>query len=514
VPIDISERSVPAGTRPLARLGGQALLIDDSGVLARIDRPGGGAETLLGTLETWPSDSLAAVSGSLVLLGPDPSVGTAGTLTVLDLRQRRFVELDGGPGTVVESGFSTDRSWVVATGPLEPIIDDFSGTALLGAGRWVTAVWDAETGLLIRRIEGESAASVSWLGPSRVAILEGGGTLRTYDVTVDASATQVNALDVASATGAIITVEPDGNGGVDLVRRQDSTSPPVVARAFDPGDDDIGPIWDDVSVDPLGRRVFFASALVDLDTGASQLIDGHDQSNGAFSPDGSTLALISPSGITLVDASSGLTSEIVVDSAWIANDAIWLRDGRSLIVSASSPVEIGRGALLRVDVVRGGIELLGDGPQPFTLALHPTDDRLAVGDATGVVRLWDVSTATPTVESVLRPNRGALTSLDVSSDGERLLISALKSDDFVGEIWDIGRGVRLEDLGGLPVLDGRPWETARFTSDGSIAVAGLDGIQFLPDAQPDLICPAISERALAAAERITGTTPACWAFTE
>jgi WD40 repeat protein len=126
-----------------------------------------------------------------------------------------------------------------------------------------------------------------------------------------------------------------------------------------------------------------------------------------FSPDGTRLACASrdpAGGVRIYDTSTWTP----VEGAWSAEaawDVAWSPDGRRLVVLSGPEKREGRGTVRIVDVAAGR-EIADTGMRGFTDVAWSTDGRwIAAGDATGMLRVWDVQRRTVALERRLTKNK-------------------------------------------------------------------------------------------------------------
>ncbi len=65
--------------------------------------------------------------------------------------------------------------------------------------------------------------------------------------------------------------------------------------------------------------------------------------------------------------------------------------------------------------------LMGETDSYLCLALSPDETRLALGDGTGTIRIWDFTTMPPQQLATLPVNDGLLNRVGFSSDGNTLV---------------------------------------------------------------------------------------------
>jgi WD40 repeat protein len=106
--------------------------------------------------------------------------------------------------------------------------------------------------------------------------------------------------------------------------------------------------------------------------------------------------------------------------------------------------------------------LRSHGNQVWAVGVSPDGTRVATGDISGLVRVWNLRTG---AVGELNGHSGAITSLAFSPDG-RLLVTA--SQDETGRIWDVGSGRPLAELRGHHGIV----KSAAFAPDGQTVVTG------------------------------------------
>ena len=237
-------------------------------------------------------------------------------------------------------------------------------------------------------------------------------------------------------------------------------------------------------------------AFVDPRTGRTEATVGIGQadpitaygSSVALSPDGERLVATAGTSIVVLDARSGQeTGRITLDPPEPVRDAIWSRDGRSILVGASglpSGDRRGRGGVVVVDAEtmrpRGRIEVAF---AVQSLATSP-DGRLV---AAALVRDRSLSIAElPSGHirqqiQLVQESDGRVNVVDFSPDGTRIAAGDI---DGLLHVIDVGSGQRLGEPARLHtgvVLD------ARWLDDATVATTGSDGRVVLYDVRRGLV---------------------------
>jgi len=172
----------------------------------------------------------------------------------------------------------------------------------------------------------------------------------------------------------------------------------------------------------------------------------------AFSPDGTTLAVVIEQTVKLFEVASGneVGTLVVKDGSAIA----FSPDGRSLISGGWSSIKIW-------DVASGQeARSLGEGPNgAYRLALSPDGTLLATaGTGNNPIRIWEL--ASGRVLQTLTGHKDTVDSLAFSPDG-KLLASA--SNDVTIKVWDVASGRELRSLTGHT----RGVQSVAFSPDGA-----------------------------------------------
>jgi WD40 repeat protein/DNA-binding SARP family transcriptional activator len=241
----------------------------------------------------------------------------------------------------------------------------------------------------------------------------------------------------------------------------------VTAVAMDPGGTYLAAGTDDATIQ-----------VWDLDT--RRLSFAHDVGIGvvhdiAFSPDGHSLAAVSggmdPGGAhgktILWDVASGEQTG-TFDRGNFA--VTFSPDGRTVVTSSSIlPVKLA-GRVVMWNVADGApVRTVRSQDWVFSVAFSPDGTRLAVGDRSGRVQIWDIGTGQN--EGTLTGNLATVWDLAYSPGG-RLLATA--SDDGTVRLWDV---MSERDLYTVGTTDGGgEWFDIAFSPDGTrLAATSADG---------------------------------------
>ena len=137
-----------------------------------------------------------------------------------------------------------------------------------------------------------------------------------------------------------------------------------------------------------------------------------------------------------------------------------------------------RGALLSTQMVRFAGHL-GTAPGGSSAAVSPDGTRIAIGDNTGLVRLWDATTLTETGPPLAYTGSDSeliwVASVEFSPDGRYLASGALMADGV--KIWEVSTGRLVQTLpayGAVTWLPGTRTVVATSTATaGGQAVLGF-----------------------------------------
>jgi WD40 repeat protein len=169
---------------------------------------------------------------------------------------------------------------------------------------------------------------------------------------------------------------------------------------------------------------------------SSRLVSLDNPTDLAWSPDGSLLAVLAESGLSLFDGSDLTAAPRLIDPG--------TGGGSDLIILAGYDKTI-----RLVDVVSGEVETLLDGVNANTVAINPTGTMLAIGDSAGKVHLLDY----PSGQIMQQLSIGwAIQTVAFSPDGTILNsggddgmvwmwdvvnMQLLNKYDYIGEVWTI-----------------------------------------------------------------------------
>ncbi|GID51405.1 hypothetical protein Aca07nite_86800 [Actinoplanes capillaceus] len=167
--------------------------------------------------------------------------------------------------------------------------------------------------------------------------------------------------------------------------------------------------------------------------------------------------------------------------------------GRALDAWREAPTTEARSALLSTQMVRFRGRL-GSEPGGSAVAVSPDGSRIAVGDTTGAVRLWDTATLSPVGEPLGFPKPVAVAGLAFSPDGRFLAGGSFQWDGL--RIWEAATGRLAHALDGwgpvawLPgtgtvlasrreIVDGRfslgRWDAESGTATGTLPAGDVTG---------------------------------------
>lgn len=399
------------------------------------------------------------------------------------------------PGTRPLSGTSpadrrspTSRAAAPAASP-RPSSPD--GRFLATADDQEIAAWSLDLGggqVFHTPLAGAEVSGLTWTpGKGRTLRYLDGATVRTYDLSdrLDAhwQSTPADATAL-SPDGTVLATATRSGSGYRFELRSTRTGAVLVHATLGAlsADSDDGPPR--LAFSPDGRALAVADTVSShgllrqrfsiWDVSAHRVRTSFDTS-GAADRIVSALAL-GPGGRTLLAARSsteGGAAEVwdttshrrTATLSALDADRLALRpDGRLLAGSADRYAELPSGH------VSSGA--LADGRQVTALAFSPDGSRLAVGDSTGHVTLWDGD---------LRHRMGILTGTsDTNSVGEPEAVGALafSPDGAVLAVGGLQRTLRLWDTAGQRLLGsdlptpGDEIDTLAFTHDGATLYAG------------------------------------------
>lgn len=391
-----------------------------------------------------------------------------------------------------------------------------SETLVSTAGDGSVVLWDVAGGRLRERLLGhDSSIGAPTIGPDGARLAVGGsnGTIvlwnldqqgsRLAEVLIGAGA-PVTHLSFSPEGTELGVAREDGRVGLWNVgeRRQDGSA--IAAVEAQDGPDDV----------PYVRALFSANgtlvtleddhATVTLWEGWPSALHGRrldlgarTNSSGAFSPDGSLLAVGTNDGSVVIwelragKPAGGVPSD---GSGTRVSEVVFSPDGAMLAVVADTTVrlwDLGR------DRQRGERIDLPPSP-PNNIAFDPTGRRLTVGLRNGTIQVWDTRTTKLVGQPTDARPKNFDSSLAVAPDGAML---ATGGTDGSIVLWDLAGG---EPFGTpLPGHTGAVRALA-FSPDGkTLASGGNDGAVILWEVEVDVwrekAC-ALANRTLAGAE--------------
>jgi WD40 repeat protein/serine/threonine protein kinase len=427
-----------------------------------------------------------------------------GTAKIWSLRGDQLHVLEINGGLVGAVAFSPDGT-LVATG-------SHDGSARL---------WEADTGLLVRKMNGNRAhANAVAFSPDGRALAVGNhnSSVTLWDVS---SGKEIRTLTGHGMHLMGVAFSPDGRtlasasydqtvklwdvaSGKELASLQHFMPAMAVAFRADgamlatSGDDGVVRLWDTVTYKELLTTSQHRSTISSLafntdgtllasgsddrtvklwDTATAKevrtLTDGQAAINGvAFSTDGRTLVAGNKSGkITFWTTANGNEYRSIVRPGWNFQNLALSLDGKLL----AAPGNQGITRLWDAATGRELATLSGDGVAHATAAaFFPSGRQLVTSYTNGAVRIWE----TPAGKLVKSHNdQGAMVvALAVSSDGRSL---ASGSTDGTLKFWDT---LTWRDLQTLKVPGGQIWSLAYRPDGEQLAVASDDGTVRLYDA--------------------------------
>ena len=299
-------------------------------------------------------------------------------------------------------------------------------------------LWDAESGKLLRSLEGHagSVLSVAWSPDGKsLASSSDDNTVRLWDAE---SGKLLRSLEGHIRSVRSVAWSPDGKS---------------LASG---SDDQTVCLWDAKSGEYLRTLESHADWVRSV----------------AWSPDGKSLASGSTDkNVRLWDAGSGNLLRTLEGHAQSVLSVGWSPDGKSLASSAHDKTvrlwDAGSGNLLRT--------LEGHARSVLTVAWSPNAQLLASGSDDNTVRLWEATTGNVLI--TLEGHADSVRSIDWSPDGKSL---ASGSDNGSVRLWDAASGKLLRTLEGhaLSVL------SVAWSPDGKrLASGSLDNTVCLWDAE-------------------------------
>ena len=369
-------------------------------------------------------------SASLTSATGNPS-GTSGPLRQRSQNERLLLVLGRRSCQFTSVAFSPDGRWLAA-----------------GATDGLIYVWDAQTGGLLRWMEGHAGGVTSVAFSPDGERLASGSDDRTVRLWDAASGAALQRLEGHGNSVMSVAFSPDGerlaSGSHDrTVRLWDAASGAALQRL-----DGHGSLVTSVAFSPDGARLASGSAdskvrLWDAASGAAlQRLDGHGSPvmSVAFSPDGAQLASGSyDQTVRLWDAASGAALQRLEGHGNPVISVAFSPDGERLASgSLDNTVRLwdaASGAALQ--------RLEGHGNSVMSVAFSPDGERLASGSHDRTVRLWDAASGAALQR--LEGHGSPVTSVAFSPDGARL---ASGSDDGTIRLWNVANGKSLQTLEG------------------------------------------------------------------
>lgn len=393
-------------------------------------------------------------------------------------------------------------------------------------------VWFPGNGGAEISIPTTDARDLAWVPGERVLAVASRRGVEFIRVGLDPVLSDVWALEVSADGSRVITAD---GGESNSIIVWDSPFSEVIAR-YGGGpsgerDEDAGPKDEALSMRPDGEVAVFRRnyelEVVDLNTGerrsAALMPEAEDVSLSSpmFSPDGSQLRLNfarsaesgSEYGWMLVDAETGAVDDEMMSDGQSGEFLAWSSDGLSwyqftldpfseTVVLSEFTVETGQ--TREIVSMNDPPTEVDDGPG-FAFAASGDGSTIALGFANGDVVIVDVEDGAIVWTLPLHP--AAVTSLDLSADGERLLsvgrsvvMTEVKNGD---QIWSSDR---------VPALaNGQRWTLAEFSPGGRSIPIGGGYLPFhvLVDFDPALACASVSEDAFLRLTAITESESVC-----
>ncbi len=359
-------------------------------------------------------------------------------------------------GEVWSVVFSADGKTVIAGGPLHgPPRDD-------GAIRF----WDARTGKLVRRLDGQPYGSgrLALSPDGKLLASESGATLIwIWDLTTGKPVHKLQAGDQTEGNIYLVAFSPDGktlaaSGAGSPIQLWDVKTGKL-RRTF--GGDN-GPRR--LAYSPDGKRIAWSGdgSLRLWDVGSAKEIWRVPMSYGgsdslAFSPDGKVLASGGDDGvIRLLESASGKELRCCRGHVKDVHAVAFSRDGKSL---ASG----GKDETVRIWDVATGKQIhlcRGHQGEVYAVAFSPNGTTLASGSFDHTVRLWDPATGKERFP--FEGHQNLVRSVAYSPDGKTLASGGFCN---FGYLWNPNTARVLRSL---PKCEGA--EIVQFSPDGKIMV--------------------------------------------
>jgi WD40 repeat protein len=316
------------------------------------------------------------------------------------------------------------------------------GTRILAGTDETIGLWDAESGALVRNIQGHTGTiqSVAF-SPDGTLLLSGAKdkTIRIWDA---ATGQLLNTIEAHPSGVNMVAFSPDSTASIlqtfavwDRASGQRiKTSGGNLSKVgvFDSG------AVNSVAASPAGLRVlsvgYTKPRLWDIASGAllGTLVGGPRHAV-AFSPDGSQVVWDGEE-LQMWELGSGRVVRWFGQRHISYRSVAFSRDGTRVLSGSGSPPllqlwDVPSGQMLRSFKGHGGTNV-------FSVAFSPDGTRLLSGADDGTVRLWDAGSGEQIRTIKSAPGRFPLVTAVFSPDGARILTAVGK----VIEMWDAASG--------------------------------------------------------------------------
>ena len=326
--------------------------------------------------------------------GSQLAVGASTGIWIYDAATGEELALLGGhTGVITSIAYSRDGKMLTSA---------HSADEKDGHAQYYAALWDTETGTLIKTLSHERRGytvpinSIAFSPDgTRIAVGDNEGGLLWDVVTSTLISTLHHNSDIAS-----VRFSPDGStiaGGHSGIHRA-----PLV-------------LWD-------GATGAFKKALHPTERGIR---------NVAYSPDGTILACATTDGrVILWDVAAGLAIDtFVVFEGNTPNVVAYSPDGKTIAVAAARKVSIWDAATgRRRHFLSGHIDSIR------SIAYSPDSSTVATGGDDGTVRFWNASTGA--LRHTITGHTNEVNAVAYSPDGDTLAIGGAYSVNTVG-LWDV-----------------------------------------------------------------------------